>query len=236
MITIPQIFTREWFANGIPSANKTAPWQVPNYDGYKMYPDDTGTIHYKLNSLGYRDVEWTDDDIDNSIWCVGASDVVGVGVKNEESWCRQLEKLSGKKTINLGINGASWDTISRLVNSATQKYKPTAIIIMSSTEERREFVNQDIQTIVLPFLPKDKMPYKDFYKHIDDLTNQYNVEKNLNLIKLSCETKNIKHHIFDITDRWTLIKECPAVDNMHLGPKLHKHIAEELVVWIENNV
>jgi len=109
-----------------------------------------------------------------------------------------------------------------------------AVIVMASTWERREFVNADIQTIVLPFLPKDRMPYKDFYRHIDDVNNQYNLEKNLNLIKLSCESKKIKHHIFDITDRWLLIKEFPAVDNMHLGPTLHKQIAEELSVWYKD--
>ena len=234
MIVVPEKFTEEWFEIGIPNTSKTAQWQVPLYDGMSMYPDESETIHYKLNSLGYRDQEWTDNELTNSIWCVGPSDVVGVGVKNEDTWCRQLEKITNKKTVNLGINGASWDTIARVINSATKKYKPLAIIIMSTTDERREFVNKNIQTVVLPFMPEDKLPYKDFYKYIDDVNNRYNVEKNLNLIKLSCENNSIDYYIFNVPDRWNLIKEFPAADNMHLGPAIHKKIAEELADWCNN--
>ncbi len=235
MIISDKKISKVWFEDVIPLANKTASWQTPNFDSFEMYPDLTKTVHYKLNSFGYRDIEWTEDSINNSIWCLGHSDVFGIGVHLNETWCKKIENKLNVATLNLGINGASWDTISRVLCSMSKKYKPRAIIIMSTTDERREFVNDKSKTIVLPFLPEEKMPYKNFYDHIDDTNNQYNLEKNLQLITLICQSLKVPYKIFEVIDRWDLIKKYPAADKMHIGSAIHEMISEELIKWYNDS-
>ena len=113
------------------------------------------------------------------------------------------------------------------------KYKPIAIVIQSTTDERREFINSEKQTIVLPSMPEHAKPYPKFYKYIDDESNLYNREKNLMLINTVCN--NVKHYIFDLPNRWGLIKQFPAADNKHIGREVHTQIANQLFSKYFNN-
>lgn len=221
-----------WFGSGIPSASKVAPWQSPNLDSNIMYPDETKTINYKLNSLGYRDKEWTDDDLNNSIWCIGHSDVFGIGVQESNTWCRLLESEVGIKTINLGIAGAAWDTISRTLVSGLKKYTPKYVIIQATTPDRKEFITEKFQQVVLPSLPDNMLPHKNVWADHDNETAQYQVEKNLELIKAVCKDAII----FNIPNRWDLIKKDPAVDHQHIGPATHREISKYLAQQIEKVV
>lgn len=218
----------KWFAPGIPPANLVAFWQQPNEAKTSLYPDDSNTITYKLNSLGYRDVDWSDSELEHSIWCVGGSDVLGIGVEQEQTWPSRLSELSGMLTTNLGIAGGAWDTFARVVISGLQKYRPVMILIQATPEVRREFVNKEKQTLVLPML----QPYEDFYKHLDEESDQYNVEKNIQLIQVACQNLGVDCYIFDLDDRWKIIKQDPSIDNTHIGPNTHNQIAEELATCL----
>lgn len=218
----------KWFDDGIPPANRTVKWQEPNSKTKRMYPDMSDTFDYNLNNLGYRDVDWTEKDKNDSIWCIGHSDVAGIGVRNEDTWVRVLENLIGIKTLNLGINGAAWDTFSRIVCSGLKSYKPKAIVIQSTTLERREFVTNDIKRILLPSMPKRYFPHRYYWKFIDDESNQYSLEKNINLIELACQASKVPLLIFSMEDRWGMIAKDPAIDNVHIGKNTHRSIAEYL--------
>lgn len=204
--------TNKWFVEGISPAYLLAPWQ------------QNGIVTGSLNSLGYRDVEFNDN-LNDSIWCMGHSDVLGMGVDEHETWCRRLEKLTNIKTINLGIAGASYDTISRTITSGLKKYKPRTIIVQNTTKERKEYITSDFQQIVLPNFPKDKLPHDDVWRYSDDETATYDFERNVNLIESVCKANNVKLIMFDIPDRWDLIKQYPATDNEHIGPKIHEDIS-----------
>jgi len=101
---------------------------------YKTY---TKNITYVYNSLGYRDEEWPAD-LTDTIWCVGDSFTVGLGQPYNETWVKLVEKQSGKRTINVSMNGASNDWIARRVQSILDNFNPSIILIQWSYCHRRE--------------------------------------------------------------------------------------------------
>lgn len=216
--------TSEHFKPGIPRPGKWAPWHKENTTITTMFPDLSGKTSYTFNSLGYRDKEWTDDDINNSIWCVGHSDTMGMGVDIQDRYSSKLIY----PTINLGIAGASYDTFSRVISNGLLKYKPKTIILQSTTKERKEYITDDFQQLVLPSFPKELLPHKDVWKYSDDSTATYDFERNISLIKYACKATNTRLIMFDITDRWEHIKLDPAYDNQHIGPRTHTMISDYL--------
>ena len=215
----------KWFGAGIPPADKVAPWQPAFLNTNIMYPDETGEINYQLNSLGYRDTEWTNENLNNSIWCVGHSDVFGIGISLEDTWCKQLASTSGIDTINLGIAGASWDTIARTIVCGLKTHKPKFIAIQATTKDRREYITNDRQQIVLPNMDGDRQVDLNFWKFVDEENSQYSLEKNITIIELACKAAGVEYIIFDFYDRWDTIKKYPAVDGQHIGIVPHKEIA-----------
>lgn len=227
MITDLQI-TSKWYINDIPRADVVAPWQLPNLDTINMKPDMSNQIRYKLNSYGYRDIEWTESDLNDSIWCVGHSDTMGMGVEHTETWSYRLGSLTKSKTVNLGIAGASYDTFSRVIGSGLSKYKPKTIIIQGTTPERKEYITQDFQQLVLPSFTRDMLPHDNVWKYTDNVTEQYEFERNINLIQYACIANNVQLIMFDLPDRWDYIKLYPAKDNLHIGPYIHEQISQWL--------
>lgn len=65
------------------------------------------TIEYKHNSQGYRTYEFNQVDWNNAIVILGCSNVYGVGVKNQFTISKYLEKMSKRQVVNLGIGGSS---------------------------------------------------------------------------------------------------------------------------------
>jgi hypothetical protein len=115
-------------------------------------------ITYNYNSRGFRDQEWptAHDDLKNSIWCVGDSFTVGVGSPYHHVWPQQLEKYSGRQTVNISMDGASNDWILRKTLRILEEIEPVAIVLQwsyitrselddesLSDEERRLIVNKE---------------------------------------------------------------------------------------------
>jgi hypothetical protein len=227
MITSLQI-TSEWFSNGIPRTALVAPWQPANLNSNTMRPDFSGKVHYSTNSLGYRDTEWTDSDLNDSVWCVGHSDTMGLGVDIQSTYQIKLQSLLATRTINLGIAGASYDTFSRVIASGLKRYKPKHIILQATTKERKEYITDDFKQLVLPSFPTTMLPHNDVWRYSDESTATYDFERNISLIQYACEASNVKLTMFDLPNRWDLIKSDPAHDNQHIGPKTHTMISEYL--------
>lgn len=101
---------------------------------YKMY---SKSVIYSYNSFGYRDEEWPAD-LTDVIWCVGDSFTVGLGQPNNETWPNLVSKQTRKRTINISMNGASNDWISRRVQSIIDNFNPSIILIQWSYCHRRE--------------------------------------------------------------------------------------------------
>lgn len=122
-------------------------WQYLGMDSIKDCLDKTHfqsyphKIDYKYNTRGFRDAEWPDsiEELQKSIWCVGDSFTVGVGSPLENTWVYQLQKVSKRRTINISLDGASNNWISRKIVDILQKINPRHIVVQWSYITRREY-------------------------------------------------------------------------------------------------
>jgi hypothetical protein len=94
-------------------------------------------ISYKYNVRGYRDDEWPEN-LSDCIWCVGDSFTSGVGQPYEHIWPQVLAKILKIRTINISMDGASNDWISRKIVRIADIIKPKLIIAQWSYINRRE--------------------------------------------------------------------------------------------------
>jgi hypothetical protein len=106
---------------------------------FKGYPHQ---FNYQYNSRGFRDCEWPDN-LQSAVWCIGDSFTVGLGAPIEHSWPRQLETVTGLKTINVSMDGASNDWIARKALRVSDVVHPQTIVVQWSYLHRREL---DIDT------------------------------------------------------------------------------------------
>jgi hypothetical protein len=69
----------------------------------------TKEIIYRKNKNGYRAPEWKEVDWANSVVILGCSNVMGIGVAENETISYQLSQLIGRPVINLGVPGSGVD-------------------------------------------------------------------------------------------------------------------------------
>ena len=110
---------------------------------YLTYPHK---IDYKFNSRGFRDQEWPVDllDLQTSIWCVGDSFTEGLGSPIEHTWPYLLKEKTKINTINVSMDGASNNWISRKTVDILEQITPNIIVIQWSYFHRRENENTRI--------------------------------------------------------------------------------------------
>jgi hypothetical protein len=97
-------------------------------------------ITYQFNNRGFRDADWplTPAELQDAIWCFGDSFTVGVGSMYEHIWPQVLQKNTGRRTINVSMDGASNQWIARKVDKVCREIIPSVIVIMWSYFQRRE--------------------------------------------------------------------------------------------------
>jgi hypothetical protein len=107
---------------------------------FRQYPH---VVNYHYNSRGYRDQEWSESitDLKNSIWCVGDSFTVGLGSPVEHTWPWLLQKQTGQRAINVSMDGASNNWISRKVLKVLSEIQPKIIVVQWSYLFRDENPN-----------------------------------------------------------------------------------------------
>lgn len=110
---------------------------------FAQYPHD---VQYVFNSRGFRDSEWPNDleQLQQAIWCVGDSFTVGVGQPYDHIWPRVLSARTGRRTINVAMDGASNAWISRRARQIQQEIQPANMITMWSYWHRRELSNSNL--------------------------------------------------------------------------------------------
>ena len=124
-------FSGEYSSTDDPKHTKD--FHAKHLEHFNNYPKK---VYYKYNSKGFRDNEWPED-VSDVIWCVGDSFTLGCGQPQNESWPALLEKITNKRCINLGQDGASNDTIALRVQEIQKVYNPKLIVIMWSYLHRR---------------------------------------------------------------------------------------------------
>lgn len=134
-LILPSRISQVWSESGIDS-----PEFCHDKTWFYKYPHD---VEYHYNSRGFRDAEWpTDpDDLKDAIWCLGDSFTVGLGSPIDHIWPRVLQARTGIRTINISMDGASNDWISRQAKQIQQEIQPYHMVIMWSYLHRRESKN-----------------------------------------------------------------------------------------------
>jgi hypothetical protein len=114
--------------------------QCLNKQHFLDYPHP---VEYQCNSRGFRDSEWPNsiDELKNAIWCLGDSFTVGIGSPLEHTWAWQLSKLSDQRVINISMDGASNQWISRTAKKIIGSVAPKQMAIMWTYTHRREHHN-----------------------------------------------------------------------------------------------
>ena len=103
---------------------------------FKNYKYD---VVYNYNSHGCRGKEWpeTIQEAQSAIWCMGDSFTVGLGCPYEHTWTQVLQNESNKPTINVSMDGASNEWISRTAIKILKEVKPVNMVLMWSYIHRR---------------------------------------------------------------------------------------------------
>ena len=234
----PASLSNNYLSAGWPIANRTAPWHPVSTTMVNWLVPHTQDVTYNFNQYGYRDIDWNDSIIQNSIWCVGDSQTVGVGVHKENTWPTLLHNLTGINTINLGIAGAANDTITRLIVSGLNLYQPRAICCLLTAPNRREIINNQFCSTIFPMFLKifknsNVELFEQYLGQTDTTSDSINRDKNILLIKSSCQQKKVPLCLVDFNlPVKTLCKQDSAYDNLHIGMESHRLIAE----YFKNNL
>lgn len=102
--------------------------QCLDKEHYKSYPYN---VSYQYNSRGFRDIEWPDSsqELKNAIWCFGDSFTVGLGSPLSRTWVNMLQAATGRRCINVSMNGASNEWIARRAAQVIESINPADVVI-----------------------------------------------------------------------------------------------------------
>lgn len=147
---LPSRVNQRWAMSGMDNpryCNRVTHWY--------SYPH---AVEYQYNSRGFRDQEWPQD-FTNSIWCLGDSFTVGIGSPLEHTWWYQLALVTQRRTINVSMDGASNQWISRKACAILESGVCDTMVIQWSYTHRRE--RKDLDAVI-------DLRWKRFYKDIQD--------------------------------------------------------------------
>jgi hypothetical protein len=192
-------------------------------------------ITYDVNKNGYRAPEWEDVDWENSVVILGCSNVMGIGVAEDETVSSQLSQLIGKPVINLGVPGSAIDH-SFYNTTILAEYYPTpyAVVNIWTTLDRCSYFNPKNLIKCGPWTPNHPF-YKEFSK--DD----YHAIVTAKMISSACKLiwKNTRYYESSYFDRTAHYLNCAYVhidnqarDLVHPG----RNSNFEMATLISNNI
>ena len=137
MSLLPTVMIHSKISESCAFSGMDEPTQCADPDHFKNYP---GEVYYHYNKRGFRDLDWPEstDELKNSIWCIGDSFTKGVGQPWANNWPQRLLAKSGTRTINVSLDGASNQWISRMAVDILRQVQPRNMVIMWSYLHRRE--------------------------------------------------------------------------------------------------
>lgn len=156
------------------------------------------SVEYYLNNLGYRsNFDFVVDELKNKdvILVLGDSDTSGRGISFEDMYSTRMQLKSDACVVNLGVPGLSADGMSR-IGVKTLLALGTAVkhvCVFWPVASLREFVSKKFNNGVHTSLV-DSVPYKDWWDHIDWVSNNYNYQKNRILLEQATLNAEAKYH------------------------------------------
>lgn len=170
---------------------------------YYFEPDTSHMITYQHNSFGARSEEYNPD-AEFRFITFGASIIFATGLDQELNFCSKLKKMfsvtlnlpeSKINGLNLGFGGHSNDSLSRMILTYANSFKPNLIVCNLTALSRKEIIyDNSIGTIGDWFL---KNPYTrtnkavGFFDYYDESQGILCILKNILLIQQHCRLKGI---------------------------------------------
>jgi hypothetical protein len=141
---------------------------------FKQYP---WPVEYCYNSRGFRDAEWPEsiEELKDAVWVVGDSVTVGIGAPLAHTWPFVLSQRTGRRVINVSMEGASNDWISRRAQQIIDQISPRAVVMIWSYLHRTESNNQELSDIARRCHYSSVDPWdhlKNFEQCVDRLKNK----------------------------------------------------------------
>lgn len=137
-VTIPELRNKVLNECGLDNIAK-----VSNREAFYAYPF---SVYYQYNSRGFRDSEWPSsiNELQDSIWCLGDSFTAGIASPAAHTWPVILEKSIGKRCINVSMDGASNQWLTRQILSIVKEVQPKTIVVHWSYFHRNERDNVEL--------------------------------------------------------------------------------------------
>ena len=184
---------------------------------FKNYPHK---VEYSYNSRGFRDAEWPDsvEELKNAIWCIGDSFTVGVGSPLKHTWPYLLQQQTGRRCINVSMDGASNEWIARKTQKIIKEINPTDIVIMWSYTHRREkkdnsLSDEDRRTHVETVdALENAVNFKsclDSVVTVDDFTNL-----SLNIVTELIDDFKVYNRMLELSEMARIIDYCKSVHDL----------------------
>jgi hypothetical protein len=174
---LPSRANARWEYSGIDSIDRCL-----NKKHFKNYPYK---VEYVYNSRGFRDSEWPEstEELKNALWCIGDSFTVGIGTPLEHTWPYLLQQKTGRRCINISLDGASNDWIARKTQSIINEISPSNIVIMWSYFHRRENKDTSLTDEKRRLPGRPDTLYQDLqnYKMCINLVQQAALENRVNI-------------------------------------------------------
>ena len=154
-----------------------------NKEHFQSYPYK---VEYVYNSRGFRDAEWPEslEELKNAIWCVGDSFTVGIGSPYHFTWPQVLSAATGRRCINISMDGASNTWISRRAQQIVREVAPAHMVVMWSYLHRREHPDTKLSD------DRRIVHYEESILEIDDLKNFVCCYQQLNAAAISTDIFN----------------------------------------------
>jgi hypothetical protein len=200
-----------------------------------------GRTQYKFNNLGYRsNFDYTEELFNNgkkNILSLGCSDAFGQMVDYEQTYNGLLETMLPEyNIISLSVAGASPDMATR-IGFQSISYVPNieSVIMLWPVLSLREFVSKKV-SFGVHTLDNENLPYKDWWEHIDWVSNNYNYQKNKALIENACKAKLCDFYDLHVDREDSSIKPNLLYFGPYsaLNPIVHKAIANYFYKKITN--
>lgn len=189
-LIIPELINKEFSTTGIDSLENCL-----NKNHFQNFPH---SISYKYNKQGYRDNEWPDNP-NNSIWCIGDSFTVGLGLPFQYTWPQQFQKLIDYPVITVAMDGASNQWIARKIKSIFDQMHPRLVVVMWSYFHRRENIDTTISDMERRMHGNPDAALQDF-NLFESLINEFDNDKLINLLVPNY------HSVNDIEKIWQDLK------------------------------
>lgn len=180
----------------------------------------TAPISYIFNNQGFRtyDLDIINDSKINI--ALGCSQTMGVGLPVEMTWPFQIEKLTRIKTVNLGLGGASSDTVARILTNISELFKVHSVYILWPSFNRFEEYSRDKIIEILPHCAQLEHAW-----YMDEPNSHQRFFKNQKIVHILKKSHNFELHElqYDTTD-WRELGDL-ARDQIHSGYKSNLNLA-----------